>query len=236
MFDRGTPVLRAVVGALCSLPEPLRATRHCLGEDEVAQPIEDVAMFLRSLSSDQLGPMLRAKGARYTVSAPGDKRVECMCQFNARAMPRVRDFMERMAALKPAFGFASAWAENAHRNQIDVRLRLYRVQVFLGQDICKYVPGLYWLTLLSEALAERHGVPLSEVRQAALEDVDLGGGQRLFRFHDDPAKWRERADEIDAVCAAVPGIFNIADVRARLVGVTEEREYEAIVDPWRRTG
>ena len=229
-FDRGTQVLRAVVGALCSLPEPLRATRHGEGEDEVTQPIEDVAAFLTSLSS---GPVLIAKEAQYIIWAPCGKRVECMCRFKARAMPLVMEFMEHMAAVKPVFGFASAWDEYAHRNEIDVRLRLYREQSIVGKDVSKYVPGLYWVTLLPSGLAERHGVPLSEVRQAALEHVDLGGGQRLFRFHDHPSKWRERTDELDGLCAALPGIFNIAALRARLVGVTEEKEYEAIVDPWR---
>ena len=31
VFGYGLPVLRKVVTTLCELPEPLRATRHCLG-------------------------------------------------------------------------------------------------------------------------------------------------------------------------------------------------------------
>ena len=233
VFNPGTDVLRTVVRALCEMPEPLRATRHRLGEDEVAQPIGEVGTFVRSLSADKLAPMLGAKGAEFDLSASGDKRVRCTCEFKAHGVPLVRRFMERMAVLEPVFGFAAPWDEYRHRNQLDVRLRIVRVQVFVGKDLAKYIPGVYWLTLLPEALAERHGVPLAKLEAASLEHVELGNGQRLFRFHDHPDAWRERADELDELCAALPGIFDIADLRARLVGVTEEKDFDAIVDPWR---
>ena len=141
--------------------------------------------------------------------------------------------MERMAALEPVFGFAAAWDELRHRNQLKVSLRIVIIEAFVGMDLSKYTPGLYWLTLLPEALAERHGVPLAKLEAASLEHVALGGGQRLFRFHDHPDAWRERADELDGLCADLPGIFDIADLRAQLVGVTEEKDFDAIVNPWR---
>ena len=141
--------------------------------------------------------------------------------------------MERMAALGPLFGFASAWDEHRHRNELDVRLRVVRIQTFVGKDLSKYIPGVYWLTLLPDALIARHGVQLAKLEEAALEHVHLGDGQRLFWFHDRPDAWRERTDELDALCAALPGVFNIADLRSRLVGVTEENEFDAVVDPWR---
>lgn len=229
-FGPGMPVLRNVVTMLCGVPDPLRATRHSGGEDEAKRPIKNVEEFAASL--DRFGTMLWAKHAHYTVRAPRDARVECMCQFKVDP-PLVRAFMERMAPLDPIFGFACAWEENCHRNQIIARLRVGTLEAFVGSDLSKRVPGLYWLTLLSERLAARHGVPLAGLEAAALEHVALGGGLRLFRFHDHPAKWRERADEVDALCTALPGVFDIADLRARLVGVTEQRELYAIIDPWR---
>ena len=223
-FGSGTQTMRKVLEALCELPEPLRATRHSESEDDdVGQPITSL--------DDPLGSILWAKDANYLVLSPGGGPVECTCEFNVDP-PIVRAFMERMAALSPAFGFASTWDELRHRNQLDVRLRVVRAQTFIGTSVSKHVPGLYWLTLLPDALRARHGVPLAKLEEAALEHVALGGGQRLFRFHDHPGAWRGRADELDGLCAALPGIFNIADVRARLVGVTEEKEFDAIVDPW----
>lgn len=231
-FGSGTKVLRDVVAALCALPEPLRAIGHCLGEDEVARPIGDVAEFLASLSSDRLAPILRAKRAQYVISGTGHRPVKCLCELKVEpSLATV--LMERMAALAPVFGCASTWDEQQHRNQLDVRLRAFRQQEFVGCDLSKCVPGLYWLTLLSDALAERHGVPLAEVERAAFEHAAPGAGLHLYRFHDHPGDWRARADELDALCASLPGVFNIAEVRERLVGVTEEKEFDEIVRPWR---
>lgn len=231
-FGSGTKVLRDVVAALCALPEPLRVTGHCEGEDEAARPIGDVAEFLASLSSDRLVPILRAKRADYVISGTGHRPVKCLCELKVEPS-LATGFMERMAAaLAPVFGFASTWEEYERRNHLDVRLRAFREQQFIGRDLSKFVPGLYWLTLLSDALAERHGVPLAEVERAALEHAAPGAGLHLYRFHDHPGDWRVRADELDALCASLPGVFNIAEVRERLVGVTEEKEYEEIVRPW----
>ena len=233
VFGSGRKTLRDVVAALCAVPEPLRAAGHCEGEDEVARPIGDVAEFLASLSSDRLTPILRAKRADYDISGTGHRPVKCLCELKVEPS-LAAGFMERMAAaLAPVFGFASAWGEYERRNGLDVRLRVVRVQAFVGRDLSKFVPGLYWLTLLSEALAERHGVPLAEVERAALEHAAPGAGLHLYRFHDHPGDWRARADELDALCASLPGVFNIAEVRERLVGVTEEKEFDEIVRPWR---
>lgn len=224
IFGSGADKLQAVVRTLCMLPEPLRATRHSEGEDEVGRPIEDI--------SAPLGSILWAQQANYHAWAPGGQ-VECTCEFKDKAAPLIRGFMERMARLDPAFAFASAWDEYRHRNELDVRLRSVRIQTFIGKDLRKHIPGVYWLTLLPDALSARHGVRLAKLEEAALEHVPLGGGQRLFRFHDEPGAWRGRTQELDELCAALPGVFNIADLRSRLVGVTEEREFDAVVDPWR---
>ena len=207
----------------------LRATRHSDGEDEVRRPIEDV--------SAPLGSILWAEQANYHAWAPRGQ-VECTCEFKAKAALLVGAFMERMAALEPVFGFASAWDEYRHRNHLVSKIR-YRSGVtgtseqFIGRDTSKYVPGLYWLTLLPEALASRHDVPLAEVAKVALEHTRLAGGQHLFRFHERPEDWAERRQALDEVCASLPGVFNIADVKRLVAGVTDDGELDRIVSPWR---
>ena len=148
-----------------------------------------------------------------------------------------RTFFERMSAAAPVFGYAYTWEELHYRNGISVEIdggKGGSSRGFNGRDISKYVPGLYWLTLLPEAFAERHGVPLDEVAEAALEHVDLGAGQHLFRFYDRPEEWRERADVIDGLCARLPGIFDIHHVR-RIVGdgVKTFAELRVLLRPWR---
>ena len=207
MFGSGTQAIRNVLEALCELPEPLRATRHSEREDGARQPITSL--------DDLPGPILWAKGANYLVWSPSGGPVECTCEFKVDPSI-VQAFME----------------ENQHRNQIVVKLRVGTLEAFLGSDLSKQVPGLYWLTLLSETLIEKHGVSLAEVEAVAIEHIALGRGLRLFRFHEHPGQWRDRVDEIDALCASLPGVFDIAEVRTRLVGVAELSDYHTIARPW----
>ena len=223
VFGSGTQIMRKVLEALCELPEPLRATRCSESEDGTRQPIASL--------DDLPGSMLWGERCRYLVLSPGGGPVECTCKFKTDPL-NVRAFMERMATLAPTFGYACAWEEYLHRNQIVVKLRTGTLEAMLGKDASKYVPGLYWLTMLSESLS--HQVPLDELEGAAIEDAALGGGMRIFRFHDHPAKWRERVDELDALCDKLPGIFSIGVVRRKLAlaKVTELSEYFKLTRPW----
>ena len=79
-------------------------------------------------------------------------------------------------------------------------------------------------------------MPLSALTEPALEHKRLGGGWHLLRFHEHPAAWRERQPELDAVCAAQPGVFDIGAIRAGVAKHAEpidKRELNRIIDPWR---
>ena len=80
------------------------------------------------------------------------------------------------------------------------KTRLGSTEVLIGLNPATCVPGLYWwLTLVSESLANRHGVPLSALTEPALEHKRLGRGQHLLRFHVRPGAWRERRPELDTL-------------------------------------
>lgn len=223
VFGSGTQARRNVLEALCGMFEPLCATHHSESEAEVGQPITSV--------DDLTGSILWAKGANYLVRSPGDGAVECTCEFKTDP-PLVQAFMKQMATLAPIFGYACAWGEYLHRNQIIVKLRTGTLEATLGRDLSKYMPGLYWLTLLSQSLS--HRVPLAELQTAAIEDIALGGGMRIFRFHDHPTEWRERADTLDALCDRLPGVFSIGAVRRELAlaKVTELSGYFEFTRRW----
>lgn len=226
-FSAESTTLRAIVGALCGLPGKLRPTHHSMGEGERRTPIGDVGRFLDSLS-DGLGPFLRGRNAAYMVGTDGEK---VSCQLKVEP-PLAVAFLECMAAENPAFGFACAWEELVHRNQVVVKTSVGTSETFLGRNLDKWIPGLYWLTLLPEALAERHGVPLAEVEAGALERASLGDGQRLFRFYDHPKDWCANSQTLDSLCASLPGVFDIAEARSELEGVNDFWALRPIYQRW----
>jgi hypothetical protein len=100
------------------------------------------------------------------------------------------------------------------------------------RDSQKYVPGLYWLTLLSDALVAKHGVPLSEVAQIALEHIELEDGQHLFRFYDRPEEWRS-ASNVTKLIRTLPGIFDVEKVKPQLETAETFVDLNAVVRNWK---
>ena len=231
-YDSGASAARDAVRALLALPEGLRPTRHSEDEDKAGRPIGDPEEFLESLA-DRLSYVLRrGRGFDYDILG-GSEPVVVDCYFNRTPSRLVRAFMERMAATGPAFGWACTWEELLHRNQRVAKVGLGTSYGFVGRDHSKFVPGLYWLVLLPQSLAEKHGVPIDQVADAAREHAALGDGQHLFRFYDDPEDWREHADAMDALCARLPGVFDINEVRRIFAdGCRDIHELIRMRRPW----
>ena len=234
-YDSGPSVVRNVIRALCSLSGSLRPKRHRFAEDSAGQPIGDIEKFLDSLDA-RPSFMLRGKRLDYDITMGRGDVLICDCYFKATPPSLVRTFMEAMASTGGAFGRACAWEELLHRNELVVKVdggRLGTSHDFVGRDHSKFVPGLYWLVLLPQSLAEKHGVPLEQVVDAATEHVALGGGQHLFRFYDHPGDWHERTDAMDVLCKRLPGVFDINEVRRLFAGGCRDlSELTRMTRPW----
>jgi hypothetical protein len=102
----------------------------------------------------------------------------------------------------------------------------------VGRDARKLVPGFYWLTLLSNALAEQHNVPLGIVETVAEGHLKLDGGQHLFRFYEQPEGWRE-SQEVADLCASIPGVFDIEKIRSRALVAKDFMSLSAVMRDFR---
>jgi hypothetical protein len=145
----------------------------------------------------------------------------------------VQEFMAEMAGLNPIFGSACMQEERYQRNRVTTRLDAKTtVESWVGRDTQKYVPGFYWLTLLPDALAKQHDVPLSEVKKVAQEHLELEGGQHLFRFYERPEDWQMKSTVIE-LCASLPGVFNVEKVKAQLPTVKNFLELNSMLRDWK---
>jgi hypothetical protein len=137
-----------------------------------------------------------------------------------------------MAIAHAIFGFACAEEEREHRNRITTKFGVNTMESWVGRDTQKYVPGLYWWTLLPASLAGQHGIPLSAVVGAALEHVELEGHQHLLRFYDKPEDWQS-AHVMTQLYRSLPGLFDVEKLRPKLQGATTFLELNAILHAWR---
>lgn len=226
--------VRSIVAALLSLPEGLRPNRHIVGEGEPGEVIQDVDEFLNSLEKPREPQGFFLKGAKvlYDINpAVGNHPFTCNCWLKVNPA-LAQQFLLQMAKQHPVFGFACASEEKNRRNRVVVKQGINTIESWVGRDYQKYVPGFYWLTLLPDALAKKHRVPIPEVEKIAKEHLELEGEQHLFRFYDRPEDW-QATDEVAKLCASLPGVFDVEKVKPQAEAAKNFLELDEMLENWK---
>lgn len=218
--------IRQLVTALMSLPAELRPACHSLGEDEVGTPIVDAQGFANSLNDGSPGLFLRGHHSSFYIRTER-KRIVCQCYLDVTPSS-ARKFMIEMARLEPIFGFACSPEERERRNRVVVQQGENTIESWVGRDSEKFVPGLYWLTLLSDSMLEKHGVPLSALKSVALRASRIDIEQNLLQFYETPAEWSS-TENVSRLCAQWPGIFNVERVIPMLLGAKTFLELNSLL-------
>ena len=131
-----------------------------------------------------------------------------------------------------SFGFAATTEEYHHRNRVQKGLPgNSSLEAWVGRDLTRYVPGLYWRTLLREELCTQHDVPLERIR-AEFETRPLDPTAWLIRCPGAPSDWRENAPRVDRLCAELPGVFSKGEVEPALAGLATYREISHVLNRW----
>ena len=220
-----------VTKTILSLPEMLRPTTVSLAEDEAAIPIGDVDVFLQTFKMPSIGVYLENSTVVYDLRRSSPSTWIVVADLDAIPDDAVRDFLIRMAIAHPIFGLACAQEELEYRNRITTKFGINTMENWVGRDPRRYIPGLYWWTLLPDLLAEQHGIPLSLLVDAAQEHIKLEGNQHLLRFYDKPEDWQSAAFMAE-LYHSCPGIFDIEKLRPKLQGVESFLEISAILHDW----
>lgn len=223
--------LPSVLASFFVLPEEIRPTHQSVGEDEVGEPIRDCVTQIKALAKRTSGFFLKGPRVMYDVSLARSKPIICNCFLEIEPF-LAKQFLTHMASAQPIFGFACTQEERYQRNRVTVRQGVNTIESWVGRDTKKYVPGFYWLTLLPDALAKQHGVPLSEVEKVAQEHIELEGDQHLFRFYERPEDWRATS-AVAELCASLPGVFDVERVKPQLPAAKNFLELDSMLRVWK---
>ena len=125
-------------------------------------------------------------------------------------------------------------SEHDHRNKHFIVIGMNHIESGIGNDLDRYIPGMYWYTLLSDKLLSKHGVDLASLSAEAISTETLGGGSlHLLKFYENPEDWRENAEHLDDLCERTDGVFSRRSVEAAVSGVSNYLEYDDIIADWR---
>lgn len=222
-----------VVTAFADLPGPLRPI-HFSQEEQPASAsdrIDDEKRFAAFAAESKSGFFLLGPGVTYSLRVATGKPLVCDCFIDVA--PKVAEkFLEHMSKAGPVFGFACAPGERERRNRVKVQQGSSAIESWVGRDTQKYVPGLYWLTLLPNALAERHGVPLAALNAVAQGHIELEGQQHLYRFYERPEDW-QTTSAVTQLCASLPGVFDVQRVTPQISAAKNFIELNSLFQEWK---
>jgi hypothetical protein len=218
-----------VLPAFIALPPPLRPAYFSHEEKivDTADRVEDQRRFAEFRARSQSGFFLLNDVVTYSLRFSMGRPLICDCFIDVQP-ETAKQFLAQMSTALPVFGFACAPAEREHRNRVTIQQGSNKVENWVGRDTRKNVPGLYWLTLLSETLAKRHGVPLAAIEAVAQEHIALAGGQHLFRFHERPEDW-QKTSAVTELCASLSGVFNVEEVKPQLLAAKSFLELSSML-------
>lgn len=222
-----------VLAVFAGLPPELRPA-HFSHEERInkdADRIDNQKRFADFISKGKSGFFLLGPAVTYSFRIASGRPLVCDCFLDV-SPELVELFLEQMSKAHPIFGFACSSGERERRNRITVQQGLNTVESWVGRDTRKYIPGFYWLTLLPEALAKQHGIPLSAVESAAKKHIALEGEQHLFRFYERPDDWQE-ASNVDELCKSLPSVFAVEKVKSQLSTANSFLELNSLLREWK---
>ena len=118
------------------------------------------------------------------------------------------DLVRALCDEEITFGYACLAEERAHRNRIAKQMKYGVHEAWVGRDHSRYLPGLYWLTVVSVSALSRLGVSIDVLRAVSKEVSVCANRTLVARLYDKASDWESESQRIDSWCRETPGVFS----------------------------
>jgi hypothetical protein len=228
--------LDAVFEQLLCLPDGYRPTHFGSSERKPARSnLINSPKFQEFAARNQQGYFLFAGKCRYDITA-----VFLSGYGTVYVEPFDGGFEDDGATLlfnclfgESCFIFSCQIPEYHHRNRVCVKTEKHSLEAWVGRDLGKYMPGIYWMTGVGAEVVNRLGL-------ADLAGLLSGSGARLddqgrlrVKMGACSADWKQWADQVGGLCRKHPGVFSADQV---LVQITPSMDYatlSGVLGQWR---
>lgn len=189
-------VLQEILG---SISPP---SSYSLEEDGARLPLPQVGELMKQIEKSAV--YMWSEDCMYELSFAGEAMV--LFAMSERA-DIIHDVISRLSSLEVLFAYACDSDERAHRNRISRKMDYGVHEAWVGRDFSKYLPGIYWITVLPVVEQQRLGISVDALREISTE-VSLVQNRNWFvRLYDGPGAWMREAEKVDAWCEITPGVF-----------------------------
>ncbi len=228
-FD--TAIRTDVVRRLFQLSEPLRPTEYSEGEKSTRTTINPDQFIL--MQGKYQGYFLHSKAVLYYINTLPFGITNILSQLLIDDYKLFSEkYFDIIAKCKIHFGFASSDLEYEHRNRHFWDLdENSSIETWVGRDLSKYLPGIYWKTFVSDELTIRHQVRIDIIESMSPKYTKTDFGVS-FSFFDNPNDWKKNVKKLDDLCYALDGFFSMRDLEGLISKEMNYFEVNSILSQW----
>jgi len=181
-----------------------------------------------------LGFILYATDCEMDVSFSEYKSSSLFIEVKKKsAYKQASDVLAVLAKAQPIFGYAGMWKEIKYRNGTFKDFGDCTLEWWVGRDANRYVPGLYWLTLLSKEKLKSLSFSMESLSRVASPIKSLENDTYILaQFYDKPENWEANKARIDDYCHHQNGVFSKASIQNKLDEITDRDEYDSFMAEW----
>jgi hypothetical protein len=179
----------------------------------------------------ETGELLLGPRGTFSIKLAGSKPIHCSFLLDVSA-GEAQEIVHHLCMAKPIFGFACLPAEREYRNRTIHILGANTIESWVGRDVEKYIPGFYWITVISDELLRRHNVALADFANIAADETEPVKGLHVLRFYDTPEDWQNSA-ELTGIMTSFSGVFNIEEARSKMEKASNFLELNSIYRDWK---
>jgi hypothetical protein len=229
--------LEQILDQISQLADELRPSHFGIGERKpvAANKISSLAKYKQFASNNSKGYFLFSKRCRYDIttnfiSGYGTVYVDPIAEgFDDGEATHLFDCL----ADAGEFTFACETTEYHFRNRLRVVVAENSVEAWVGRDLGKYVPGIYWLTGASAGLVSQFalGGIADELRegQVYLDNV----GRLRISLGRSSSDWGQWGSRITDFCVQYPGVFSNRAVLTQVADAADYLTLSRILARWK---
>jgi hypothetical protein len=139
--------------------------------------------------------------------------------------------VDTMMSANASFAFACADAEYLCRNRYVARFGANNIEAWVGRDLGRYLPGVYWYTAFNQDAVAF--VDIRSLNRIGAQRSEAARGVFRIEMPDGPGAWRLWDRELDAILCSAPGVFSLSRIRPELEGAPDLGGLLKLLAMWR---
>ena len=226
----------ACLEVLIRLPDPLKPLQYASGErmpKAETQMVSDNERFASFVKQNPTGFMLVNQKLRYNfVRRSNNSYFLITVDAGKKDLPE--DFalsvISALCAVDVAFAFVCEESEYYHRNRVFRTFGDSNVEAWIGRELKRYLPGLYWITIISRTECDQRAWNFSDFPRK-YKNLNISEKHLAMQLYDRADDWNA-CEIVDDYCYTHSAFFSKRQALMELNVMTDHETFCQCLRRW----